>query len=250
MTPQIAFSNILRKCFRRIIRLAIKSDNNVFHPQRVKYHLIGNFQELQGYFHMSQLHLPMDTISVVMDTKFVFQPIIRLSKTKGKIPVAIQVGHEFVQITTVKTQEIIPGLRLQATLNDIFRISDIDEAPTSIQTEDDSAFGLRTENGKIVMYFSSSRKAEILQAIQAAKKERPKDSKPPPLFERSIRPHDVPGTLLNISLTNISSSDENLRNAAYNLMYSLSKTFNFSLMSNLFAVKGMCDTLFHNPTYS
>jgi neurofibromin 1 len=33
-----------------------------------------------------------------------------------------------------------------------------------------------------------------------------------------IRPKDVPGTLLNIALLNLGSSDPNLRSAAYNLL--------------------------------
>jgi len=200
--------------------------------------LIGSLQDLQAHFHLSQLHLPKETISVVTDTRYVFQPIIRLSKTKGKIEVVIKVGSQFVQVTTTKKQEVVPGLRLHATVNDIFRLSEVDEAPTSIQTEDDSAFGLRTENGKIVMYFTSPRKPDVLQAIRGAKAKYGKELRTLKSFERLVRPQDVPGTLLNIALTNMASSDQVLRLASYNLLCALCRAFKFAADSKFLSAKG------------
>ncbi|KFY44765.1 hypothetical protein V495_03267 [Pseudogymnoascus sp. VKM F-4514 (FW-929)] len=230
-------NSAFRKCFRRILRLSAKNDNSAFHPKNVDYHLIGSLQDLQTHFHLSQLHLPKETISVVTDTRFVFQPVTRLSKTKGKIEVMIQVGSQFVQVTTTKKQEIVPGLRLHATVNDIFRLTEVDEAPTSIQTEDDSAFGLRADSGKIVMYFTSPRKSDVLQAIRGAKIKYSKDLKPSQPFERLIRPQDIPGTLLNISFTNLASLDQNLRIASYNLLCALCQTFKFGVNSSFMASK-------------
>ena len=168
-----------------------------------------------------------------------FQPIVRLSKTKGKIEVVIKVGSQFVQVTTTKKQEVVPGLRLHATVNDIFRLSEVDEAPTSIQTEDDSAFGLRTENGKIVMYFTSPRKPDVLQAIRGAKAKYGKELRTLKSFERLVRPQDVPGTLLNIALTNMASSDQILRLASYNLLCALCRAFKFAADSKFLSAKGM-----------
>ncbi|KAL2069744.1 hypothetical protein VTL71DRAFT_14423 [Oculimacula yallundae] len=239
-------NSAFRKCFRRILRLAAKSENSAFHPKNVDYHLIGSLQDLQAHFHLSQLHLPKETISVVTDTRYVFQPIVRLSKTKGKIEVVIKVGSQFVQVTTTKKQEVVPGLRLHATVNDIFRLSEVDEAPTSIQTEDDSAFGLRTENGKIVMYFTSPRKPDVLQAIRGAKAKYGKELRTLKSFERLVRPQDVPGTLLNIALTNMASSDPVLRLASYNLLCALCRAFKFAADSKFLSAKELCVPL--NPT--
>jgi neurofibromin 1 len=211
------------------------------------YHLIGNLQDLQTHFHLSQLHLPKDTISLVTDTRFVYQPIIRLSRTKGKIEVVIKVGSQFVQVTTTKKQEVVPGLRLHATVNDVFRLTEIDEAPTSIQTEDDSAFGLRTESGKIVMYFTSQKKSDVLQAIRSAKTKHGKDLKTPAPLERLIQPQDVPGTLLNIALTNMASVDQTLRLASYNLLCALCQTFKFSVNAKFMTARGIYEVypVFH-----
>lgn len=226
-------NSAFRKCFRRILRVSAKTESSVFHPKNVEYHLIGSLQDLQAHFHLSQLHLPKETISVVTDTRYVFQPITRLSKTKGKIEVIIKVGSQFVQVTTTKKQEVFPGYRLSTTVNDIFRLGEVDEAPTSIQTEDDSAFGLRADNGRIVMYFTSPKKVDVLQTIRGAKAKYSKDSRSHKAYERLIRPQDVPGTLLNLALTNLSSVDDVLRLASYNLLGSLCKAFRFSAASKM-----------------
>ncbi|RFU34508.1 hypothetical protein B7463_g1822, partial [Scytalidium lignicola] len=239
-------NSAFRKCFRRILRLSVKSDSSAFHPKNVDYHLIDNLQDLQTHFHLSQLHLPKETISVVTDTRYVFQPITRLSRTKGKIEVLIKVGSQFIQVTTTKKQEVVPGLRLYATVNDIFRLSELDEAPTSIQTEDDSAFGLRTENGKIVMYFTSPRKSDILQSIRGAKSKYGKELRTLKSFERLVRPQDVPGTLLNIAFTNMASNDQVLRLASYNLLSALCRAFKFAEDSKFLNAKELCVPL--NPS--
>ena len=229
-----------------MLRLSSKSENSAFHPRNIDYHLLGNLQDLQAHFHLSQLHLPKETISVVTDTRYLFQPITRLSKTKGKVEVIIKIGPQFLQVTTSKKQEVVQGLRLHGTVNDIFRLSEVDEAPTSIQTEDDSAFGLRTENGRIVMYFTSPKKADILRAVRSAKATYSKELKTLKSFERLVRPQDVPGTLLNIAFTNMASTDQTLRHASYNLLCALCRAFKFASDSRFVSTRELCVPL--NPS--
>jgi neurofibromin 1 len=214
------------------------------------YILIGSLQDLQAHFHLSQLNLPRETISVVTDTRYVFQPITRLSKTKGKVEVVIKVGSQFIQVTTAKKSDVFPGYRLHTTVNDIFRLGDIDEAQASMHTEDDSAFGIRADSGRIVMFFTSPQKTDILQTIRGAKAKYGKDSRSHKTLERLIRPQDVPGTLLNLALTNISSPDDALRLASYNLLGALCKTFEFSPASTLMCTKGECLCSFLAPCRS
>ncbi|KAI8630826.1 GTPase [Xylariaceae sp. FL1651] len=226
-----------RKTFRRNLRVAGKRDTNLVEMSNLEIHLLGTLQDLQAHFHLSQLHLPKETISVVTDTRFVFQPVTRLSKTKGKIEVTIKVGSQFVQVTTVRKQEVHPGYRLNAIINDIFRLGDVDEAPTSIPTEDDSAFGLRADNGKIVMYFQSPKKNDILQSIRSAKAKYGKDARTVKSFERLIRPQDVPGTLLNLALMNLAAPDYALRISSYNLLGALCQAFKFKAASKFVCIK-------------
>ncbi|KAI0156431.1 GTPase [Xylariaceae sp. FL1272] len=233
-----------RKTFRRSLRMAEKGDV-VAHPfwrANPEIHLLGTLQDLQTHFHLTQLHLPKETISCLSDARYTWTPATRLSKTKGKIEVSIKVGSQFVQISTIRKQEVHPGLRLNAVINDIFRLGDIDEAPTSISTEDDSAFGLRADNGKIVMYFQSPRKNEILQSIRGAKLKYGKDTRTIKSFERLVRPQDVPGTLLNLALANLGAPDHNLRVWSYNLLGALCQAFKFKAAS-----KFMCTEEIHIP---
>ena len=226
------------------MRLSMKSEDNMLHPENIRYKFISSVEDLQYQFHQNQL--PGETLSIVSDARFVFQPVIRLSKTKGRIDVVTQVGSQFVQIMTTKKQEVAPGLGLSATVNDIFRLTEVDEVPTSIQTDDDSAFGLRTESGKIVMYFTTHRKMEILQAIRGSKNKHIKDTKPLPLLERSVRAKDVPGTMINMALMNMASFDQHMRIEGHNLICALCKTFRFATSSNFLACKGELRTFFYN----
>lgn len=213
-------------------------EGGVFHPDNVAYHLISSMQDLQAHFHLSQLHLPKETISVVADTRYVFQQVTRLSRSRGEIDVVIKIGSQFVQVTTTEKQEIHQGFGLDAIFNDIFRLSDIEQAPMSIQADDDSAFGLRAENGRIIMFFASPKKSDILQEIRGAKAKYGKDYRAPKPYSRLVRPQDVPGTLLNISLGNLASSDHALRMSSYNLLGALCRSFKFSSASRLLCSKG------------
>lgn len=125
-----------------------------------------------------------------------------------------------------------------ATVNDIFRLTDVEEANPSFYTDDENAFGIKTDNGKVPMYFTSPRKNDILQTLKTSKAKYSKDNKPSKTSERTIRPEDVPGTLLNISLMNIASSDQSLRLAAYNLLCALCQTFGFNLDRPFVSAKG------------
>lgn len=226
-------SSAFRKCLRRVLRVSARKDASVFNPNNIEYHLIGSIKELQNHFHFSQLHLPKETIGVFADTRYDFKPVTRLSKTKGRIACRIMVGTQFVQVSTADKQEVHPNFRLSASINDVFRLGDVDEAPTSVKPDDDSAFGLRADNGKIVMYFTSPKKAEILQTIRAAKAKYGKDVRSLKPFERLVRPQDVPGTLLNLALTNLASPDHVLRLSSYNLLGALCRAFNFTTASKV-----------------
>lgn len=172
-----------------------------------------------------------------------FHPITRISKSKGKVEVVIKVGSQFVQITTVKKQEILSGFRISSIINDVFRLSDIDEATSTAtsQADDDSGFGLRADGGRIVMFFTSSKRADVLQTIRGAKVKLGKDNRIPKPAERLVRPQDVPGTMLNLALTNLSSPYHVLRLASYNLLGALCRSFDFSAAGRLVCNKGQSE---------
>ena len=53
-----------------------------------------------------------------------------------------------------------------------------------------------------------------------------------------IRPKDVPGTLLNVALLNLGSSDPSLRSIAYNLLCALTQTFDLKIEGQLLETAG------------
>lgn len=59
-----------------------------------------------------------------------------------------------------------------------------------------------------------------------------------PLNSRVLRPTDVPATLLNVALLNLTSSNETLRMGAYILVNELSQFFEYHLASVALKVSG------------
>ena len=57
-----------------------------------------------------------------------------------------------------------------------------------------------------------------------------------------IRPKDVPGTLLNVALLNLGSSDPSLRSIAYNLLCALTQTFDLKIEGQLLETAGVLIT--------
>lgn len=55
-----------------------------------------------------------------------------------------------------------------------------------------------------------------------------------------MRPKDVPGTLLNMALLNLGSSDPSLRTAAYNQLCALTSSFNLKIEGQLLKTQAIC----------
>ncbi|PFH55905.1 hypothetical protein XA68_17426 [Ophiocordyceps unilateralis] len=232
-------NSAFKKCFRRLLRVSNKIESSVFHQKHADYHLISNLSELRAHFNLKHLQLPEETISVEKDTRYVFQPVIRLSKSKGMMNVVIKVGSQFVQITSVQRQEILPGLGLHSIVNDIFRLSDVEEVATTAYMEEESAFGVRIDGGKLVMRFTSPMRADVIQSIRGAKSRSGKGDKTHRSFERLVRPQDVPGTMLNLALTNLGSPNHILRRSSYDLLWALCRAFEFSAGARLICTKDL-----------
>lgn len=226
-----------KKGFRKVFKTWIRNENSIYSPANIEYHLLGSNREFLAHFDSKNFHLNKVTLEFMEETEQHYFNITRLSKTKGKIDVSLSISKSFVRVSTKKRQEIYPASRISVVINDAFRLSEVEEAPTSIQTEDDSAFGLRADNGKIVMYFTSPEKAAILNKLRQNKSAYRKDPKHNQPQERFIKPQDVPGTLLNLALTNLGSPYPMLRLASYNLLGALCKSFKFKAASRLISTK-------------
>ena len=230
-------NSAFRRFFRRILKIALDDEHNAWTPSNVDIIPVSSLGELQQHFNLGSLHLPKETMSFLSDSRFVFHNIIRLSKAR-QTEVVFRVGTQYLQIQNTKRQELIPGLRKMVALNDIFRLTDVEETNATYHTDDENAFGIKTDNGKVPMYFSSPKKSEILKTLKSSRAKFSKDSKPSKLSERMIRPEDVPGTMLNISLMNMGSIEPKLRLSAYNLFCAMVQAFGFNLDKRFVHAKG------------
>ncbi|RDA91312.1 hypothetical protein CP533_3012, partial [Ophiocordyceps camponoti-saundersi (nom. inval.)] len=93
-------NSAIRRYLRGLLRFSRRSGKSVFRPEHADYHFISNLSELRAHFNSKQLHLPVETASIVKDTRHVFRPVTRLSKSKGMIDVVIHVGNQFLRIAT------------------------------------------------------------------------------------------------------------------------------------------------------
>ncbi|RDA86328.1 hypothetical protein CP532_4331 [Ophiocordyceps camponoti-leonardi (nom. inval.)] len=236
-------NSAFRRCWRRLLRFSSRNGDSMFHPKHAEYHLISNHSELRAHFNLKQLRLPEETTSLAKDIHHVFQPATRLSKTKGMVDVMIGVGSQFLQITTAQKQELLPGQGLSSIVTDIFRVCDVEEVPSIAYEGDEPAFGIRIDGGKVNVCFTSPVREDIIQSIRRAKSHGGKDDRSYKSFDRLVRPQDVPGTMLNLALTNLVSPHNVLRRSSYDLLGALCRAFKFSAGARL-----VCTKLPLNPT--
>uniref|UniRef100_A0A8C1VGT1 Neurofibromin 1a n=1 Tax=Cyprinus carpio TaxID=7962 RepID=A0A8C1VGT1_CYPCA len=121
-------------------------------------------------------------------------------------------------------------------LNDIYYASEIEE----ICLVDENQFTLTIANQGTPLTFMHQECEAIVQSIIHIRT-RWELSQPDSIPQHTkIRPKDVPGTLLNIALLNLGSSDPSLRSAAYNLLCALTCTFNLKIEGQLLETSGLC----------
>ncbi|KAI7901256.1 uncharacterized protein BX663DRAFT_515416 [Cokeromyces recurvatus] len=196
--------------------------------------------ELYEYISPSEVRLPKSTIGFETDPSAVFFPVNKVLKYTTQIPVTMKISAEYVQIMTVRKQEIFYGLH--AVTNDICHISEIEDISMTQHdraTEHIFEFSYRYTRDNTIMTFNSPKREAIINAIKSSKR-RYDMSRPSNISERTIQPSDVPGRLLNMALLNLGSNDPNLRLASYNLLYALSREFNFDVGKQLLDAKDLC----------
>uniref|UniRef100_A0A672PC20 Neurofibromin 1 n=2 Tax=Sinocyclocheilus grahami TaxID=75366 RepID=A0A672PC20_SINGR len=147
--------------------------------------------------------------------------------------VSIKVGSTAVQVTSAERTRV---LGQPVFLNDIYYASEIEE----ICLVDENQFTLTIANQGTPLTFMHQECEAIVQSIIHIRT-RWELSQPDSIPQHTkIRPKDVPGTLLNIALLNLGSSDPSLRSAAYNLLCALTCTFNLKIEGQLLETSGLC----------
>ncbi|KAF6095771.1 neurofibromin 1 [Phyllostomus discolor] len=186
--------------------------------------------KLAEHIEHEQQKLPAATLALEEDLK-VFHNALRLAHKDTKV--SIKVGSTAVQVTSAERTKV---LGQSVFLNDIYYASEIEE----ICLVDENQFTLTIANQGTPLTFMHQECDAIVQSIIHIRT-RWELSQPDSIPQHTkIRPKDVPGTLLNIALLNLGSSDPSLRSAAYNLLCALTCTFNLKIEGQLLETSGLC----------
>ncbi|KAI4887780.1 hypothetical protein NFI96_026245 [Prochilodus magdalenae] len=186
---------------------------------------------LAEHIEPDQQKLPAATLSLEEDLK-VFHNALKLAHKDTKV--SIKVGSNAVQVTSAERTRV---LGQSVFLNDIYYASEIEE----ICLVDENQFTLTIANQGTPLTFMHQECEAIVHSIIHIRS-RWELSQPDSIPQHTkIRPKDVPGTLLNIALLNLGSSDPSLsRSAAYNLLCALTCTFNLKIEGQLLETSGLC----------
>ncbi|KAK6475592.1 neurofibromin isoform X1 [Huso huso] len=195
-----------------------------------KLNFIDSPGKLAEHVEPEQQKLPAATLALEEDLK-VFHNALKLAHKDTKV--SIKVGSTAVQVTSAERTRV---LGQSVFLNDVYYASEIEE----ICLVDENQFTLTIANQGTPLTFMHQECEAIVQSIIHIRT-RWELSQPDSIPQHTkIRPKDVPGTLLNIALLNLGSSDPSLRSAAYNLLCALTCTFNLKIEGQLLETSGLC----------
>ncbi|KAL0094889.1 hypothetical protein F4703DRAFT_1902562 [Phycomyces blakesleeanus] len=217
----------LRKYMKKLL-------NPVTHKIIKKLVLIVSMVDFHEYISPPEV-LGLETVPSAM-----FFPVNRIMQFRTLVPITLKISAEYIQLTTVRKQEIFIGV--STIMNDVFHISEIENIETGQHgqgLDNMHVFNFRHGKDRLNIVLHSLKKDAIVGTLRHSK-QRYEASLPTALSERVVRPNDVPGRLLNMALLNIGSVDPNLRLSAYNLLYSLSRAFNFNVGRQLLDAKDLC----------
>jgi len=233
--PQVAYENIhgayLYNC-NSWVREYTKFHDRILMPLKGNRKLvfIDTPSRLNDFISPEQQKLPGATLSLDEDLK-VFNNALKLSHKDTKVN--IKVGPTAIQITCAEKTKVLSHTVL---LNDVYYASEIEE----VCLVDDNQFTLTIANESGPLSFIHNDCDSIVQSIIHIRTRWELGQPDSVTVHQKIRPKDVPGTLLNMALLNLGSSDPNLRTAAYNLLCALTSTFDLKIEGHLLETNGLC----------
>ncbi|XP_048257175.1 neurofibromin-like isoform X1 [Haliotis rufescens] len=217
------------------VREYTKYHDRILAPLRVNYNnrklnFIDHPAKLNEYIDPDQQKLPGTTVSLEEDLR-VFNNALKLSHKDTKV--AIKVGPNAIQVTSSEKSRVLGH---QVLLNDVYYAAEIEE----VCLVDDNQFTLTIANESGPLSFIHNDCDNIVQAIIHIRTRWELSQPDTVAVHTKIRPKDVPGTLLNVALLNLGSSDPSLRSAAYNLLCALTQTFDLKIEGQLLETNGLC----------
>ncbi|XP_012162697.1 neurofibromin isoform X2 [Ceratitis capitata] len=191
---------------------------------------VESLSKLHEYIDPEQLKLPGATLSLEEDLK-VFHNALKLSHKDTKV--SVKVGPAALQITSAEKTKVLGHSVL---LNDVYYASEVEE----VLLVDDNQFTLSITNEVGQLSFIHNDCETIVQVIMHIRSRWELSQTNAMTLHQKIRPKDVPGTLLNMALLNLGTSDPTLRLAAYNLLCALTASFDLKIEGQLLEAHGLC----------
>ncbi|CAD5126032.1 DgyrCDS14209 [Dimorphilus gyrociliatus] len=233
--PEVVYQNVVQALIYNCnswVREYTKFHDRILSPLKSNRKLvfIDHPSKLNDYIDTEQQKLPGATLSLEEDLK-VFNNALKLSHKDTKV--AIKVGPTAIQVTSAEKSKVLGHSVL---LNDVYYASEIEE----VCLVDDNQFTLTISNESGPLSFIHNDCDAIVQAIIHIRTRWELSQPDSVTVHTKIRPKDVPGTLLNVALLNLGSSDPSLRSAAYNLLCALTQTFDLKIEGQLLETTGLC----------
>ncbi|XP_034188157.1 neurofibromin 1 isoform X2 [Osmia lignaria lignaria] len=233
--PKVAYENIhaayIYNC-NSWVREYTKFHDRILAPLKGnrKVVFIDSPGRLNDMIDVDQQKLPGATLSLDEDLK-VFNSALKLSHKDTKV--SIKVGPTAIQITSAEKCKVLSHSVL---LNDVYYASEIEE----VCLVDDNQFTLTISNETGPLSFIHNDCDSLVQAIIHIRNRWELSQPESVSVHPKLRSKDVPGTLLNMALLNLGSSDPNLRTAAYNQLCALTATFDLKIEGQLLETSGLC----------
>ena len=184
---------------------------------------LDSLQRLNDYIDPSEQRLPQPTIALEEDLK-VYPGATRLHHKESKV--TFKIGASSISVTTLEKSKV---LGQQAILNDVYFASEIEEV--CLVDENQFTLGLSHESGHL-SFIHPDCDTIVTNVIRIRSLWELSQSDVSTVHTK-MRPKDVPGTLLNMALLNLGSSDASLRTAAYNLLRCVIQTFDLKIEETL-----------------
>ncbi|XP_062578923.1 neurofibromin-like isoform X10 [Saccostrea cucullata] len=233
--PEVVYQNITASYIYNCnswVREYTKYHDRILNPLKGNRKLIfiDHPARLNEYIEPDQQKLPGSTVALEEDLK-ISNNALKLSHKDTKV--TIKVGPNAIQITSAEKLRVLGH---QVLLNDIYYASEIEE----VCLVDDNQFTLTISNESGPLSFIHNDCDNIVHDIIHIRTRWELSQPESVTVHTKIRPKDVPGTLLNVALLNLGSSDPSLRSAAYNLLCALTQTFDLKIEGQLLETTGLC----------
>ncbi|KAI8614426.1 hypothetical protein BC830DRAFT_1127447 [Chytriomyces sp. MP71] len=210
-------------------------------PINDKVYFVANERELAYFINIAEIKLPKSVINSERTVVASYE-VNLISGLRDMTPVVLKLAAECIYIAHTRKQQL---LGYDALLTDVIRFSEIQDILTtdninefiiqySVKVGGVYGTGSIGNTTAATLRVSSTSGITIIQNMRQLHTTFKKNRRVNLMTdERTLRPEDVPGTLLNMAVLNLGSRDPNLRVSSYNLLNALCANFEFHV-GNLF----------------